>query len=91
MEPRYKGLNTVIPVLMVSRRAYGILVAESSTGGSVGFRESSEVSSEVWEALEKLSEPQGWPRSAVYASKKYDELLQQHSAWPDRCEEILCY
>ena len=27
---------------------------------------------------------QGWPRSDAYVKKKYEELLQSHSEWPDR-------
>ena len=32
VEPRWKGLSTAIPVAMVSKRAYGVLVAEAYAG-----------------------------------------------------------
>jgi hypothetical protein len=43
VEPRWKGLNTFIPVVMVSKRAYSILVAESYTGGIISFLEEGDV------------------------------------------------
>jgi hypothetical protein len=88
VEPRWKGLNTAVPVLMVSKRAYSILVAESFSGGWLSFREDASVSSAVWEALEKLVDGQGWPRSAAFAAKKYDEFLTEHRSWPDRITTI---
>lgn len=89
MEPRWKGLNTAIPVMMVSKRAYSVLVAEAHAGGGVvSFREDAAVSGAVWESLEKLVDGQGWPRSAQYCQKRYDELLLEHRAWPDRVSSI---
>lgn len=88
VEPRWKGLNTVIPVVMVSKRSYGALVAESYTGGLASFHESKNISNSVWEPLEKLSNGEGWPRSETYIKKKYDELLAQHRDWPDRVETV---
>jgi hypothetical protein len=100
VEPRWKGLNTVIPVIMVSKRGYSILVAESYTGGKIAFKEDEgidvdpaefhgmnkkkTINSETWETLEKLHKGEGWPRSDVYVQKKYEELSIQHSGWPDR-------
>jgi hypothetical protein len=55
VEPRWKGLSISIPVVMVSKRAYSILVAESYTGGQVSFRESKDVNNTHWEPLERLS------------------------------------
>ena len=43
VEPRWKGLSTSIPIVMVSKRSYGILVGESFLGSSITFNESSEV------------------------------------------------
>ena len=43
VEPRWKGLNTAIPVVMVSKRAYSILVAESYSAGLVTFNEDTPV------------------------------------------------
>ena len=43
MEPRWKGLDTAIPVAMVSKRSYSALVAEAYAGGSVTFSEHREV------------------------------------------------
>ena len=88
VEPRWKGLNTAIPVAMVTRRAYSILVAESLTGSAVSFAESGAVSSAVWEALEKLFNGQGWPRSLTYAAKRHEELMEEHRAWPDRLATV---
>ena len=42
-------------MVMVSKRSYGALVAESYSGGSVRFHENKNVSNAVWEPLEKLS------------------------------------
>lgn len=88
VEPRWKGLNTAIPVLMVSKRAYSILVAESYTGGVISFEESLGVNSAVWEPLEKLTNGEGWPRSDSYVAKRYEQLLEEHKAWPDRVASL---
>merc|ERR1711871_764492 len=84
VEPRWKGLTTAIPVLMVSKRAYAILLAESFLGGTAQFEESANVTGAQWEGLEKLRNGQGWPRSSAYVAKKYAELKAEHAAWPDR-------
>jgi hypothetical protein len=70
VEPRWKGLNTVIPVIMISKRAYSILVAESYAGSKIAFKEDEgievdpslhngisrkkTINGEVWENIEKL-------------------------------------
>lgn len=95
VEPRWKGLNTAIPVVMVSKRAYSILVAESYSAGLVTFNEDTPVenssassnytiTSETWEELEKLHKGEGWPRSESYSRKKYEEMKEKYAAWPDR-------
>ena len=38
----------------------------------------------AWEALEKLAKGEGWPRSASYINKKYEELKGEHKDYPDR-------
>merc|ERR1711916_11500 len=38
VEPRWKGLATSIPVVMVSKRVYGILVGESYSGSNIAFK-----------------------------------------------------
>lgn len=93
VEPRWKGLNTAIPVVMVSKRSYSILVAESYGGSEIAFVEEdggnttdpvNRINSATWEPLEKLAKGEGWPRSELYVQKKYEELKEQHKAWPDR-------
>lgn len=93
VEPRWKGLNTVIPVVMVSKRSYSILVAESYGGSKIAFLEddgsasankSDRINSATWEPLEKLAKGEGWPRSELYVTKKYEELKERHKGWPDR-------
>lgn len=103
VEPRWKGLNTAIPVIMVSKRAYGVLVAESYTGGLVSFSEDKSevdsdidvnttanytITSETWEELEKLSKGEAWPRSDMYVKKKYEEMREAYKAWPDRVASL---
>ena len=89
VEPRWKGLNTAIPVVMVSQRAYSILLAESLGGTtSASFEEDPAVNGTVWEAVEKLANGDGWPRSGTYISKKNEELKGEHAAWPDRLTSI---
>jgi len=88
VEPRWKGLNTAIPVVMVSKRAYSILVAESYAGGNVAFSENAAVNSTVWEHLEKLNAGEGWKRSDSFIAKQYQELLEEHASWPDRILSI---
>ena len=39
VEPRWKGLGSSIPIVMVSKRAYGILLAEATLGSSISFVE----------------------------------------------------
>lgn len=75
---------------------FSILVAESYGGGKISFVADQGVSVEgktepqktinsaVWEPLEKLSKGEGWPRSDLYTKKKYEELVEEHKAWPDR-------
>jgi len=88
VEPRWKGLNTVIPVIMVSKRAYTLLVAESYGGARISLVEDTDekrtINSETWEALEKLHKGEGWPRSDIYVTKKYEELKAMYETWPDR-------
>jgi len=85
VEPRWKGLNTAIPVVMVSHRAYSVLLAESLGGTTtVAFHENAAVNGSVWEGIEKLASGDGWPRSATYIESKNEELKMQHAAWPDR-------
>jgi len=88
VEPRWKGLNTVIPVVMVSKRSYSILVAESYSNSKVQFVENYDSGSAVWEPLEKLVKGEGWPRSELYIAKKYEELKEQHQDWPDRMSTL---
>ena len=84
VEPRWKGLQTAIPVVMVSKRTYSIFVAESYMKGNVTFVEDARVDGAVWEPLEKLHAGEGWPRSEAYVAKKYAELVAEHAGWPDR-------
>lgn len=84
VEPRWKGLQTAIPVVMVSKRTYSVLVAETYMKGAISFQEDARVDGAVWEPLEKLHSGEGWPRSEAYVAKKYAELQQEHSLWPDR-------
>ena len=84
VEPRWKGLSTSIPISMVSKRAYTILLAEAALGGSISFVEDNNVNGTLWEQLEKHYNGEGWPRSSAYISKKYDELISTHGSWPDR-------
>jgi hypothetical protein len=85
VEPRWKGLNTAIPVVMVSQRGYSVLVAESIEGTTtMRFQENSAVNGSVWEGVEKLANGEGWPRSGTYVSKKHDELKETYQGWPDR-------
>jgi hypothetical protein len=93
VEPRWKGLNTAIPVIMVSKRAYTILVAESFSSSAenrvlLSFREDIKVSSAVWEPLEKLVDGDGWPRSDAYITKRYEQLIKEHKDWPDRVSTL---
>ena len=91
VEPRWKGLNTVIPVVMVSKRVYGILVAESMAAVGdfrVSFQEDDRVNGSVWDPIEKLSMGEGWPRSDAYVLKKYNELKEEHKSWPDRLAAV---
>jgi len=86
VEPRWKGLNTIVPVVMVSQRVYGVLVSESMATDKlqISLHEDKRVNGTVWEPLEKLSLGEGWPRSESYVEKKYQELKEDHAAWPDR-------
>ena len=90
VEPRWKGLNTVIAVVMVSSRVYGALVAEKMLNKDLemAFIGTEEVSGSMWGDLEKLSQGEGWPRSESYVQKKYEELLKEHEKWPDRVATI---
>lgn len=88
VEPRWKGLNTAIPAICVSKDTYSSLVAESYAGGKISFRESSAVNGTVWETIEKLKNGEGWPRSSAYISKRYEELQAEHDEWPERLKAI---
>lgn len=86
VEPRWKGLNTAIPVVMISRRAFSVVEEAVAAGEAlqVGFDEDGAVSSAVWEGLEKLAAGEGWPRSEAYIRKRALELREEHRDWPDR-------
>lgn len=88
VEPRWKGLNTVIPVVMVSKSSYSNLVAESFAGGKISLHENNQVNATVWETLEKLGDKESWPRSDVYVDKRLEELITEHSDWPDRLASV---
>lgn len=90
VEPRWKGLSTVIPVTMVSNRVYSILVAGAMIAKdlTVSFEENNDVNGSVWEPLEKLVMGEGWPRSESYLEKKFQELLVEHRGYPDRLATI---
>ena len=83
-----KGLATSIPVVMVSKRSYGILVGESYSGAQISFDENGLVNSTEWEILEKYFNGEGWPRSDSYITKKYEDELVRLSQWPDRLETM---
>ena len=83
-----KGLATSIPVVMVSKRSYGILVGESYSGAKISFDENGLVNSTEWEILEKYFNGEGWPRSDSYITKKYEDELVRLSQWPDRLETM---
>lgn len=88
VEPRWKGLSSTIPITMVSKRAYTILLAEAALGGSVSFVEDYNVNATLWEQLEKHYNGEGWPRSSTYITKKYEELIAANEMWPDRYFQI---
>lgn len=88
VEPRWKGLNTAIPVAMVSKRTYGILLAESYAGTTATMSEQRAVNASVWETLEQFSNGQGWPRSSAFLEKKYETLSAEYAPWPDRVAAI---
>eukprot|EP01041_Mallomonas_annulata_P010047 gene10047-20927_t len=81
------GLNTIIPVTMVSKRAFSLLTTEAEAQVTVSFSENITVSASVWENLEKLSSGEGWPRSDTYITKKYSELKEEYKDWPDSLDE----
>lgn len=90
VEPRWKGLSTVIPVVMVSKRSYGIIVAETMSNPDfmITFNHDSSVNGSTWEPIEKLALGEGWPRSDTYVQKKYEDLKEEHKAWPDRLAAV---
>lgn len=85
VEPRWKGLNISIPVVMTSDRGYGLLLARLDA--KVSLLEMKNVTAS-WELLEKLYNGEGWPRSEEYITKLHKELLAQHKDFPDRLEAL---
>lgn len=91
VEPRWKGLDTAIPIVMISKRVYSILVAESMVVGDelkVSFSEDDSVTGATWEPIERLVQGEGWPRSETYIEKKYNEMKDEHKGFPDRIASI---
>lgn len=90
VEPRWKGLGVNIPVGMISKQTYSNLFAETvaSPTSTISFKEDAEVTGAKWEELEGLYNGEGWPRTAVYAAKKFDELKADHVDWADRLKTI---
>ncbi len=90
VEPRWKGLNTIIPVIMVSKRVYGILVAESFSNTLVVMKENNAINSTVWDTISKYSEGQGWPHRGGLGGVKthFEELKTEFTHWPDRLAAI---
>jgi hypothetical protein len=62
------------------------LVAESYSGSKLSFVERLDVNASAWDTLVQLSNGQGWPRTATYVDKKYEELKADamYNAYPDR-------
>lgn len=90
------GYSTAFTISLTYSSA---LVAESFTGGTISFEESTAVNGTTWDSIEKLKNgevstifeamdvdrySQGWPRSSAYVTKKYEELQDEYKEWPER-------
>lgn len=78
MEPRWKGLNTVIPAVMVSKRTYSALVGESYSGSTVSFVE------DAGEDIPVESQKYGLTKKRVVNGDtwEYLEKLHRGEGWP---------
>lgn len=98
VDPRWKGLNTAIPVVMVTKRVYSVLLAESYAGGKIYFEEDTRddesgtmthsINDNTWTKLEELHKGEGWPRTEEYVTKKYNEFTEKFKDYPDRLTAI---
>ena len=77
VEPRYKGLNISIPVVMVSNRSYKLLT-EKKNAYSVTFQPNNNVNYTVWEHFEKLTMGQ------LKQIKDLNDYVDHYKNWPDR-------
>eukprot|EP00286_Rhodomonas_abbreviata_P026156 CAMPEP_0181296284 /NCGR_PEP_ID=MMETSP1101-20121128/4618_1 /TAXON_ID=46948 /ORGANISM="Rhodomonas abbreviata, Strain Caron Lab Isolate" /LENGTH=440 /DNA_ID=CAMNT_0023401131 /DNA_START=172 /DNA_END=1491 /DNA_ORIENTATION=+ len=82
VEPRWKGLNTMIPVAMVSKRAYSVLVAESYMGGSVSFTEDAESSPGADAEAKAAGQEASGPGRTNSATWEPLEKLAKGEGWP---------
>eukprot|EP01033_Poteriospumella_lacustris_P010307 gene10307-7323_t len=78
VEPRWKGLNTVIPAVMVSKRAYSVLVGESYTGSTVSFVE--DAGEDIPEKDQKFGIAK--KRTVNAETWEYLEKLHRGEGWP---------
>lgn len=78
VEPRWKGLNTVIPAVMVSKRAYSVLVGESYTGSTVAFVE------DAGEDIPEKDQKYGITKKRTVNAEtwEYLEKLHRGEGWP---------
>lgn len=77
VEPRYKGLNITIPVVMVSNRAYDLL-ADKKVTQTIRFQKNNDVNYTVWEHLEKVS------TGHIKKLNEVSEYVNHYKNWPDR-------
>mmetsp|Transcript_11546 Transcript_11546/g.10470 ORF Transcript_11546/g.10470 Transcript_11546/m.10470 type:complete len:450 (+) Transcript_11546:13-1362(+) len=85
VDPRLKGLEIDIPVVMVTKRSYSYLAAEFYLNNNISFITSIDVSATSWFDIEKLYDPiSEWPRSEAFITKKYHEMKLIHSQSPNK-------
>eukprot|EP01035_Chromulina_nebulosa_P021922 gene21922-28383_t len=85
VDPRLKGLEIDIPVVMITKRSYSYLAAEFYLNNNISFITSMGVSATSWFDIEKLYDPiSEWPRSEAFITKKYNEMKSLHSQSPNK-------
>lgn len=87
VEPRWRGLQIDVPVVMVSDRGGEALTA-LGPNEQVTFTLSSSVNKAAWEKLEGYRTGEAWARAEQDAEQERAALLEQVAGWPERAAAI---
>lgn len=87
VEPRWRGLDIDVPVVMVTDKGGEALLALGADE-TVTFSLSTSVSKATWEKIEGFRTGEAWSRKEEHAEQEKSILLDQSAGWPERQEAV---